>query len=261
MSSKLNALIDFYPGTHGHFLEYVVNTYIYKMPKVDKVFTDLGTAHGIVSDRHYQLNKQIRCGHFSERGRQMTVVPPKLIRITVSGFKAHVCFYINSDYRAWNDPSRRLLNLTLSIKEQRDAYYYRLTDKKSAYYLRFPWLSYTCEVFELDMIALYEFDVFVTQLRKLADFLKRDFLPDDSLKILWQEFISKNHGVLAWDKCHLIFSKIVSGEPYEFTATVEEQALINALIYNMTNSEPEELFVTDNYPTNTVDISKILQLN
>jgi hypothetical protein len=41
----MNNLIDFHGATHGHFLEYIINTWIYQGSRVDNVFTELGTCH------------------------------------------------------------------------------------------------------------------------------------------------------------------------------------------------------------------------
>jgi hypothetical protein len=259
MYSVQDCLIDFYAGTHGHFLEYLVNTYIYKTPKVDTVFTDIGTSHGILNDREYQINKKARCGHYTETNRQISYSSPYLIRIAIEDFKGHVCFHINSDYRAHDDPDRRLLDLNDPITKQRDAYYYRLTEISAAHYLKYSWIDYSNKIFDFNIVSFYDFYELTITLQKLSKFLQKDFFPDRSLKVLWDKFMSKNHAVLAWDKCQLLISKIFNNENYEFDSKVEEQALLNALIFRMTGIEPEELFVVDNYPSNTADIYSILK--
>jgi hypothetical protein len=32
--------LDFFSGSHGHFLEYVINTWLFKGPCVDNIFFD-----------------------------------------------------------------------------------------------------------------------------------------------------------------------------------------------------------------------------
>jgi hypothetical protein len=58
--------IDFYSGSHGHFLEYVINTYIFKGSKIKNIFTDLGTSHLIRDDISYMDQRMVEARHYSE---------------------------------------------------------------------------------------------------------------------------------------------------------------------------------------------------
>ena len=58
--------IDFAPGLHGHFLEYVINKFIFGVPSETKnIFQSTGAAHCINWDTTYQKNKIAERGHFS----------------------------------------------------------------------------------------------------------------------------------------------------------------------------------------------------
>ena len=53
--------LDFAPGLHGHFLEYVCNRYIFKVPyEKNTVFQSTGACHTINTDSEYQKNKVVR---------------------------------------------------------------------------------------------------------------------------------------------------------------------------------------------------------
>ena len=56
--------IDFAPGLHGHFLEYVINRYIFGVTcDVDSIFQSSGAVHAINVDSDYQKNKIANRGH------------------------------------------------------------------------------------------------------------------------------------------------------------------------------------------------------
>ena len=58
-------LIDFEPGAHGHFLELVLNKYVFGVKyDGDDIFQSSGAAHKIRLNQDYQKNKFVGSGHF-----------------------------------------------------------------------------------------------------------------------------------------------------------------------------------------------------
>ena len=56
--------VDYYPGTHGQFLEKCLNLFLYGIePQVENKFHSTGSSH--VFDEHYLLNRKVIAGHLS----------------------------------------------------------------------------------------------------------------------------------------------------------------------------------------------------
>ena len=83
MLKEFDTILDFHGASHGHFLEYLINTWIYNGPRVKQVFTELGSSHNPQQDKFYVESKMIKCGHFTEMDLQRKTLPNKIVRITL----------------------------------------------------------------------------------------------------------------------------------------------------------------------------------
>lgn len=71
--------LDFVAGTHGHFLEYVLNRGFGFAPADFLPFTALGSSHQM--PMHYKKNRKIVCGHWFETDPKVVTTSRHVIRI------------------------------------------------------------------------------------------------------------------------------------------------------------------------------------
>lgn len=256
-------IIDFYPGSHGHFLEYAINTWIFGGPKVQNIFTDIGTCHGTYNDNRYMLSKRVLCGHFSETKRPIPVECEKIIRISVSSFFEQCCLQINATNRAGDIPrAHKELKLSDSVLNDpvqlRNIYFSRFVDAEHQLSSSIQWCNTQCSVLEINMSDLYNLLDFFAALQRIAAFLTRQFKPDNDIIAVWQKFMSLNHGVCSWNKANQFVTATILQMPYEDNLNIEEQALVNVLLSQTMNIYSGELFDSIEYPTNTLDAYRIL---
>ena len=113
-------LLDFYAGSHGHFLEYLINVYIFRCPGVDKIFTSLGTSHGILADTNYMDRRLIVAGHYSELNVP-TTDPVSVVRIQINTNYGKIIYQINVDCRAGDIPvEKKRQNIPVEIRSMSD---------------------------------------------------------------------------------------------------------------------------------------------
>jgi hypothetical protein len=252
-----NILLDFYSGSHGHFLEYIINTYIFKGPKLNNIFTLLGTSHLPRKNKNYIDNRLIICGHFSEFNLPI-YIPDKVVRITISEFIEQVCYQINVEYRAGDVPGeKKVNNIPSNIRTDkthlRNQYYSKFVDPNNGYQYPKNW-RWEVPTFEFPMGDLYDLTNFYIRLKNLADFLEHSFNPDQSLYTVWSQFMNMNHGFVAWTKCQHLLQKALANEFLSFKIDSLEQALLNSMLSKTIGIYSGKLFESPDYPTNTQEI-------
>lgn len=253
--------LDFFSGSHGHFLEYVINTYIFRGPKVESVFTDLGTSHGIRADVNYMNFRIVEAGHYSEFNIPVDK-PSKVVRISVDNELEKICYQINVFCRAGDIPEENKLlqippHIYFSKSLLRNDLYSKLVDCGHA--LPGHWRWNDVEHFTFPMGALYDINSLYQTLNKLAYFLKHSFNPDASLYTLWHQFMEKNHAWGHWQKATNLLEKSLANVDFKFESSVWDQALINYFLQNIIGINDGVLHSDDSYPSNTADIYQIIQ--
>jgi len=240
----------------------VVNTFLFGGPRVEKLFTDIGTSHGAYEDREYKKNKKIYAVHHSEHGHELPGPIDKIVRISVNSFKGIACYQINVHVRAGHVPVDK--NLYIPDHTQpcklRSNFYAKFMDQSLGYPLPGNWKLDHLPVFDFKVENLYDLGEFYSQLRDLSAFLGLSFYPDNDLNRIWRMFMEKNHGVLAWNKCNGVLYDILSGNDRIIELDPQEQALLNALVTRCTGLEHGVLFDHDQYPTNIGQIRRHLGL-
>ena len=86
--------LDFFSGSHGHFLEYVINTWLFKGPRVNNIFNALGASHRIRSNSKYMVDRVVTAKHYSEFNINNDI-PDQVIRISISHDYAKWIYQIN----------------------------------------------------------------------------------------------------------------------------------------------------------------------
>ena len=254
--------LDFFSGSHGHFLEYLINTYIFKGPKVDSIFTESGASHGIRQDLTYMSQRVVHAGHYTEFNIPDMPTPEKIIRIFVSSQIEKSIYQINIMHRAGDIPiEKKMQSIPESIRNNpnqlRQNYFSKLND--NGYPLPNNWRWNDLPSYEFPMCSLFNLCDFYIELKKLAQFLEYSFNPDDSLTKIWQEFMLKNQGWQCWHTSQQLLIKILNNKNFEFEADLWTQSLLNYLLAQSIGICDGALFDSDNYPTNTNQIYQIIQ--
>jgi len=253
-------LLDFHGASHGHFLEYLINTWIFDGHRVDKIFTDLGTSHGAQKDSLYRKSKKIHCDHYTEYNNAHET-PCKIIRISVDTISARLIHMINVMYRIGDIGLEKSYSL-LPVEVQnnpaklRNEWFSKLSDTDHGYNLDLQWRWTDRPAFFFPMENLYACVDLYRTMQDCAKFLDLKFSPDKELYQIWQQFIEGNQGLRAYKNSKIIVDRVMGQIDYDFEASIPEQALINLLLTQTVGLFDGPLFDQDSYPCNTLEIWK-----
>jgi hypothetical protein len=254
--------LDFYSGSHGHFLEYLINTYIFKGPRVPEIFTELGTSHNIRKDPDYMQSRTIFAAHYTEFDINLPITPGQVVRISVETEIEKICYQLNVFCRAGDIPAENKLlcipeEERLTIAQLRNNFYSKL--KTEGHRQPDIWRWNESNIFVFSMSALYDIYQLYQTLHELARFLGHSFNPDASLTDLWKQFMLKNHGWNYWINANKTLEKILNNSNDSFNSDIWAQALLNYLISNAVGVFDGPLHENNQYPSNTADIYQLIQ--
>lgn len=246
--------IDFVAGAHGNFLEYVANVYIMQtLPSNVTIFTEAGASH--CADNVYSRNKIIKCGHFSYENLTFDDTD-SIIQIVVENNDINQFIVAtNMIYRAGDlGFDNQMMGIPQFTRDNSVLYrndWYSKFNEYSKYGqvhdFIFPIIINEC----FDFNAFFCFTKFCKELNKLAFFLNQAFFPNDSLYVLWHEFITNNQGWQSFNKCNKIIDNIFSNNSTIIDCTIIEQGWINYNISKICRLYDGSLFEDENYPSDT----------
>ena len=277
---KVEAIIDFYGGAHGNFLEYIINRYIFSIEccKDFTPFNNLGTAHAKNDNAAYVKDRKIVCRHFSAFGDKMPEHIP-IVKIKVSKHYHPVVVY-NAVLRAGDqffDIDNLEKNTLSKLPEKHNALKieiinqlgrstdYHRKDIRNFFFSKLMHDEYSINLMnadihpsnpsiEIDVGVLFEFQKFTMTLGDIANFLNCRFAFDKTLYPLWLTFMSKNHGYISFKKCSKIIDNIIQCQDYDFKVNVLEEAYINFFIVKSFGVYENVRCFDDTFPTNTKHI-------
>jgi hypothetical protein len=250
--------LDFFSGSHGHFLEYVINTWLYKGSRVPNIFTEHGSCHLIRKDTAYMAHRIVEAAHYTEFDISQNT-PTKLIRISVNNNWANWIYQINVMSRAGDIPLEKKIKSTPesvrhSPSKFRNEWYAKFNSTVDGYPLPDNWRWSDTAVFEFGMESLFDLVEFYNELYLLAEFLEITFVPDQELSDLLEEFLTRNQGWQYYKECKHLVHAVIAGNNIEFSSNEISQALINSLLSKSVGIFDGELFDNDSYPTTTCEI-------
>lgn len=249
-------IIDFTGAAHGHFLEYVINSWIGQGHRLDKIFTDLGTCHLPNKNSEYMADRLVVCGHYSEHNKVIPT-PDKIVRITINDTFGFSVYRVNLLYRPGDigfETSVKHMNVADSVAERRKNIYSKLIDIESKFDPKITWKWLEVPCFEFPMEHLYDQVQFYQTLSKCAKFLNQRFIPDADLANKWHKFMNLNQGTNAYFKSKSIVEDALSQKPRQIETNEVEQALINFMLSETLEMYDGPLFTDEQYPTSTMEI-------
>lgn len=266
--------LDFAPGMHGHFLEYVVNRYIFATPvSVENIFQSSGACHPINLDVKYQKLKAVHRAHYSSFDHQYPDQTEKIIFIKHDP-KFDFVLLTNTFYRCHPDSvSANDFNVEDIKKthtdsmyatgnadwELRNNWYAKLQDRQHTFFLTEKKHQSVLPTFDFDFSSFFNLVDFLEELQRLSQFVNVTFKFDSSLADLWHEFKHRNLGFKMYTNCNRVLEQIYSAESHEIELDWKEQAYINTVLSSTFRMHDGPLFSHEPYPTNTKPIFQILE--
>jgi hypothetical protein len=267
------AIIDFDPGMHGHFLEYICNKYIFNISISNSLFFKSGSAHGINLDTNYQHNKQISAGHYAFYNK---TVPESTVVYIKHNPKFDLVVLNNVFYRCYNanefsanvndlDPEFILKwhsdivtkdSSTQDASVLKENIYAKLMERNFAQstFINQP----DKKIFNFEFGSFFNLADFLLELQQLSQFLNQTLIISPKLIEEWHTFIKKNQGYQTYQRVNYLVEKILSNhyEPIENDSFIH--AGINVCLAQIARLYDTELHGSTSYPTDTQQIYKIL---
>jgi hypothetical protein len=268
----IKVALDFAPGLHGHFLEYVCNRYIFKVPySNNNVFQESGSAHPINVDSEYQKHKIVHRGHYSSFEHEYPVDTtdiifvkhdPALDLILLTNI-FHRCHSDSTKTDSFNTDDIKSLHIDLMFNSESTAMALRNNwyTKLMEHHFEHPNKKYSTNLptFDFDYASFFSLDQFLLELKKVADFLNSTFVFDKTLCKLWQEFIERNRGYQLYLQGNQVFNQIAAGESFPIESDWQLHAYLNYKISTIFKLyDHPDLFEAEQYPTDTKQIYKLI---
>ena len=263
--------LDFAPGLHGHFLEYVTNRYIFDVSEITDIFQSSGAVDRISVFEDYQNNKTIDCGHYSSLKSWGKLVRDfeknifikhnselDIILLTNIYHRCHRVANVSYDYDI-----QEIIEMHHSMMEGehdwelKNNWYAKLIerqlDEPTAYYKsNLPTINFNFECF-------FEFPKFVSELQKVSQFLNMTLRYDSSLYDLWCKFIKNNQGYNLYTRANKILSFAYGNQKYKIPDDWKLHAYINYVLTKSFRIHDGVLHTDTKYPTDTCDLYSIIQ--
>jgi hypothetical protein len=271
MNNTYLAAIDFDPGMHGHFLEYICNKYIFNTPAPTLPFFKSGSSHGINSDTNYQQHKYVTSGHYTYSKTPVNINKvvyikhnPKFDLVLLSNV-IHRCYGSLGNHEDV-DPNQ-ILNWHLDIIKNDNATEEASILKENIYskliertYFQPTNVThfYKSEIFNFDFGNFFNLTDFLIELQNLANFFNQTLIVPPDLVDDWKMFIDKNQGYQVHQRVNFLLEKILTNQ----TETIEDNFLIhagiNVYLSRIARLHDTELHTINSYPTTTEQVYKIL---
>jgi hypothetical protein len=265
--------IDFDPGMHGHFLEYICNKYIFNITVSDSPFFKTGSAHAINLDTNYQNSKQITSDHYTYYNK--IPVSSKVVYIKHNP-KFDLLLLTNTFYRCYRDNNIsgnfKDLDPEDILKWQSDIIFKDSSTKnhfilkENIYAKLMERTNFQTdnvehpgkEVFNFDFGSFFNLTDFLVELQQLSKFLNQVLITSPELIKEWHAFIEKNQGYQTYQRVHYLIEKIVSNQSELIEDDFFIHAGINVYLSRIARLYDTELHSLNSYPIDTQQIYKIL---
>lgn len=278
--------IDYFGGTHGNFLELMINLFIYQVEYTkDDFFNENGACHRKHDNPLYK--PKIKCEHYSYNN-----VPvdnkDNIIEIHCSDDDMLLAL-TNSLLRAGIPDGGELIDLdhlerdTISklskfpkaglllndlINEHGVQTNYPRATIRNYFYSKFDNPEYGVNIFNnfnnqcstmiFPISAFFNLEDFYLNLNKCAFFLNMNFYPDSRTVAIWEKFVEVNQGYHSQEKCDQVMSHILSGKSMNISnLNLLEEAWILYRLSQIFRCYDHPLLNVDQFVTDTADISRI----
>ena len=261
--------LDFAPGLHGHFLEFIVNKFIYGVPSDNQnIFQSSGAVHKINVDSQYQQKKMVHCGHYtsfnynypSDTHQIIFIDHTSELDIVLLTNVYHRCHpeSMNTDDFDINKIQQlhRSMLLADSDLQCRNNWFAKLNEGVFKDQLLPPTTDIPVHFF--NYTSFFNLIDFCTELKKLARFLGETFTFDLLLSAYWTEFIEKNQG---W-KLHKLGNSLLQSALCSIDVPIPDDwklhAYLNFKLSKVLDIHDGILFTNPVYPDTTLKLASII---
>lgn len=261
--------LDFAPGLHGHFLELVLNKYIYKV-KFDgeSIFQSSGAVHAINTNVAYQQSKVVCRGHFSSFKTNFSNDTKKIVFIKHD--PALDIVLLTNIYHRCHPDSLLVTDFNVNeITELHKSFLFAGNDLE----LRNNWFAKLdehhfdhAEMMPQTKLPTYNFDYksffslhdFCQEIKNTSKFLGETFKFDQSLGILWTDFISRNQGWNLYKLGNEIIDSTLQGKNMDIPNDWKLHAFVNFKLSRIFDLYDGELFEQPGYPSTTAKLLSVI---
>jgi hypothetical protein len=267
-----HVILDFAPGSHGHFLEYVLNRYVFGVKEVPgSIFQSSGACHPINMDAGYQAAKQVHRGHYSSFDNAYSNTADSVIFIrhdpaldfvllTNIYFRCHPNSVNANDFNIKETTAlhKQLMGQNLSPPAMKNNWYTKLQERHFDMAEKKQPTALPRHEFHYE--DFFDLEKFLLAIKRTSKFLNFTFKFDPSLVELWKEFIIQNQGWRDYELGRRLFNHAVAGDDVVIPNDWKIQAFLNHLVSQTFDLyDSPELFGTGNYVPNTKILANIIQ--
>lgn len=271
--------IDFFGGSHGNFLQFLIAKHILKLPQYKNFFPFKKSG---VSHIKPTVHPNVIANHFTYGSDK--VIPIKespenfLIQIKVTPNVLQDVFAFNAVQRAGEAP----IDFDLLVNDYKAALvhdkwasflkditkeyggrptkrdlrnkFYSLIFEKDFVEIHQKFKKYNLKTIAVPFESFYSYDLLVKQLYDIAIFINNP-LEIDQVDIAWNKFMELNEGYKIKLKIDSLFNNIINDIATPISLNIFEEASLNSRITKFFNIQ-DGISTFDNvYPYNTQDIS------
>jgi hypothetical protein len=278
--------IDFFGGSHGHFLEFLISRYVLQIHEYQNhlPFTPSGTSHikptidngqkNICTAEHYSFYTE-KQNNLSNKIKSDDL----LIRINISTEDIYYLVYNTSSragdvkmdldhleidtIRKIKEGKEKLQNWLLYLPDTpntprsilRNMFYSQMREE-------FHWqqvnnfYDFKCNnIITVNIHTFYNYDLLVNFLNLIADRLGAQPHFDDFLEV-WQQFISKLECLPSKLKVDNFFEFVLNDVDTDIKFNILEEAYLNVLITKLFDIHGDMSIFEDSYPCSSLTISR-----
>lgn len=262
--------LDFASGLHGHFLEYVINHYIFRVTKIENIFQSSGAVDRINTYTEYQNSKTVHCGHYSSFDYSWNNATTQVIFIRHNPALDFVLL-TNIYYRCHPIATHQFDFDIEKIKQYhcdvmlsdgseewqlKNNWFAKLSERHFDYTDRYPQTA--LPVFEFDFGCFFDFMKFVKELQRVSEFVAMTFVYDSSLYDLWEDFLSRNQGYELYTEANKIFNHACANRSYSIPNDWHMHAYLNNVISKSFRLCDGVLHSSRPYPTDACELYQIV---
>jgi hypothetical protein len=263
--------LDFAPGLHGHFLELVLNKYIYGIPfNSDKIFQSSGAVHAINVNQDYQDQKIVYRGHFSSFKYDYHKHTQKVVFINHDP-ELDFVLLTNIFYRCHEDAvnvddfnieeiiatQKSFLTTGNTDLDYRGNWFAKLNERFFQHASSRP--NTQLPLYNFDFRSFFDLSKFCVELQKTAHFLQETFKFDPTLGELWHEFMRRNQGWILRGQAHAILQSMLTNQNISIPDDWKLHAYLNFQLSRMFDLHDGKLYTDPRYPVCTSELLAVVQ--
>lgn len=276
--------IDFFGGMHGHYLELILNVFVYQnnFDISTPQFNSSGACH--LKNFNSSYKKNIVANHWSNFKIPFNI-NDCVIRINASS--QDMLIAVTNSYARAGDQELDLISLdkdthrkmsalpklksfleTLEknhgIKSEyprsilRQYFYSMFEDVENGLHLFNDFTPGAYSYYNMNFRNFFDYNSFYTEINNISKFLNMNFYPTKELGNLHNKFLELNQGVTSDIKCQKFIKAILCAEETEINLNIIEEAWINYQLSKMFRCYVLPELSGDVFPNNSLVISNLI---